>query len=94
MDIAIQKHIKKDWKNIGALNNMNYEITITEREIIVNAITSTMHYSKSTYKYNSYEFSRMNDRYSDAPQVFVIHTDDGRVVKYNVSNISVIKINK
>lgn len=73
---------------------MNYEITITEREIIVNAITSTMHYSKSTYKYNSYEFSLMNDRYSDAPQVFVIHTDDGRVIKYNVSNISVIKINK
>jgi hypothetical protein len=90
VDIAIQKHIKNDWKNIGALNDMNYEITITEREIIV----STIHYSKRTYEYNSYEFSRMNDRYSDAPQVFVIHTSDGRVIKYNVSNISSIEINK
>lgn len=73
---------------------MNYEITITESVIIVNAIISTMHYSKRTYEYNSYEFSRMNDRYSDAPQVFMIHTIDGGVIKYNVSNISSIEINK
>ena len=73
---------------------MNYEITITEREIIVNAIIGTMHYSKRIYGYNSYEFTRMNDRYSDAPQVFAIHTNDGRVIKYNASNISSIEINK
>jgi hypothetical protein len=36
----------------------------------------------------------MNDRYSDAPQAFVIHTIDGGVIKYNVSNISSIEINK
>lgn len=73
---------------------MNYEITITEREIIVNAIISTMHYSKRTYEYCSYEFTRMNDKYSDAPQVFMIRTVDGGLIKYNASNISSIEINK
>lgn len=26
MDIAIQKHIKNDWKNIGALNDMEINL--------------------------------------------------------------------
>lgn len=73
---------------------MNYEITITESEIIVDTFICNRYYSKRKYKYTSYEFSRMNDRYSDAPQAFVIHTIDGGVIKYNASNISSIEINK
>lgn len=73
---------------------MNYEITITEREIIVDTFICNRYYSKRKYEYCSYEFSRMNDKYSDAPQVFMIHTIDGGVIKYNASNISAIEINK
>jgi hypothetical protein len=73
---------------------MNYEITITEREIIVDTFICNGYYSKRKYEYCSYEFSRMNDKYSDAQQVFMIRTIDGGLIKYNASNISSIEINK
>lgn len=73
---------------------MNYEITIYENEKKVNV--SAIHdkwSSEREYKYRSYGFGRMANRYSDSPQVFIIETENGGEATFNLNNISAIIYN-
>lgn len=73
---------------------MNYEITIYENEKKVNV--SAIHdkwSSEREYKYSSYGFGRMTNRYSDSPQVFIIETENGESATFNLNNISAIIYN-
>lgn len=70
---------------------MNYEITVNE---VDESIKVSLTYNKWSevreYKYRVYGFGRMATRYSDSPQVFIIETQDGKEIHFNLNNISSI----
>lgn len=73
---------------------MNYEITVNEGDkTIVVSVTQNKWSEERIYKYRGYGFGRMTDRYSDSPQVFIIETQEGGELLYNLKNISAIIYN-
>lgn len=73
---------------------MNYEITVYENEKIVKVSASHDNWSsEQEYKYRSYGFGRMTNRYNDSPQVFIIEIENGGEAEFNLNNISAIIYN-
>ena len=70
---------------------INYEITVNEGD---KSIKVSLTYNKCSeereYKYRGYGFGRMTNRFSDSPQVFIIETQDGKDILFNLNNISSI----
>lgn len=73
---------------------INYEITVNEGN---KSIKVSLTYNKCSeeriYKYRSYGFGRMTNRYNDSPQVFIIEIENGGEVEFNLNNISAIIYN-
>jgi hypothetical protein len=73
---------------------MNYEITVYENESKVKVSASHDKWtSEREYKYRSYGFGRMTNRYNDSPQVFIIEIENGGEAEFNLNNISAIIYN-
>lgn len=73
---------------------MNYEITVYENESKVKvSVTNGQWTSEREYKYRSYGFGRMTNRYSDSPQTFIIEMENGGEAEFNLNNISAIIYN-